>query len=274
MSGGRTIWWPKDTAWHRRERIVELGEEFGPVGPLIIDWLSCEAKVQDDGGTVKSGVRSVARGCFTDVVTVRHVLSGAVRVEQLEDFEEANGRFECRISGWKADNERGSAAVRKRAQREREQAGTGSTEPNPENPEIVTSVTERDLSRPVPSSHLREEKRRVKQLPPKPPASGGRQRDRERFEKEIAAWVVANPVIVSDEWRAVRSGLDDRLGPEALVALSSLHLHAVSDEAWVVGVASGQADWLSKRFGSVVSEAAAKTVEFVDCGCEPARAAA
>jgi hypothetical protein len=157
MASGRTIWWPKDTAWWRREWIVELGEEFGAAGPAIIDWLSCEAKLQDNGGAVKSGVKSVARGTFVDVVTVGHVLSRAVALGQLEDFEERDGRFECRISGWKADNERGTATLRKRQQRDRQGAASGLLEPNlpPGQPE-----TGRDLSRDVPSGPLRVEERR------------------------------------------------------------------------------------------------------------------
>lgn len=274
MSGGRTIWWPKDTAWHRRERIVELGEEFGPVGPLIIDWLSCEAKVQDDGGKVKSGERSVARGCFTDVVTVRHVLSRAVTIEQLEDFEEANGRFECRISGWKADNERGSSAMRKRAQREREQDDTGSVEPNPEKEPPVTGRPKRDLSRSVPLCHEREEKRREKKLPPQPPASG-RARDKEKFAKEMAEWVDAHPSIESDEWNVVMGELAVRVdAPTFNLSLASLHLHA-NDDTLIVGTADPRgAGWIEKRFGRLVAEVAGKPVEFVGCGCAPARAAA
>jgi hypothetical protein len=112
VADGRTYWWPKDAAWWRREAVVELGEEFGPAGPAVLDWLSCEAKAQNDGGWVKTGVRSCSRGCFVDVVTVGHVLSRAVTLGSLDDFEERDGRFTCRISGWASDNERGRAAVR------------------------------------------------------------------------------------------------------------------------------------------------------------------
>jgi hypothetical protein len=156
VSAGRTIWWPKDTAWWRREWIVDLGEEFGSAGPSVIDWLSCEAKVQDDGGRVRTGVKSVARGSFVDLVTVGHVLSQAVTIGLLEDFEGGVGRFECRISGWTADNERGSATLRKRKQRDGESRST-----EPDSPDSA-SVTRRDMSRTVTSGHLREEKRRVK----------------------------------------------------------------------------------------------------------------
>ena len=78
MSDGRTHWWAKDSAWWRREWIVELGEEFGAEGPAVIDWLACEAKAQNDGGFVKAGRKSVARGCFVPAETVSHVLSRSV----------------------------------------------------------------------------------------------------------------------------------------------------------------------------------------------------
>lgn len=119
MSGGRTIWWGKDCAWWEREAVVALGEEFGAEGPAILDWLSCKAKAQNDGGYVKAGFRSVARGCFIgELVTVSHVLSRAVTLGSLDDYEESGVTFTCRISGWKADQARAGAAVRKAKSRE------------------------------------------------------------------------------------------------------------------------------------------------------------
>lgn len=147
MSDGRTVWWPKDSGWWRREYVVELGEEFGPAGPAVLDWLSCEAKAQNDGGRVKAGIKSAARGCFVDVLTVGHVLSRSVTLGALDDFEERGGRFVCRISGWSSDDARGRAAVRKARQRERE---SGSVEPDSPH---MDAVTERDTSRPVTVSH-------------------------------------------------------------------------------------------------------------------------
>jgi hypothetical protein len=142
VSDGRTIWMPKDTGWWRREHVVELGEEFGPVGPAVLDWLSCEAKLQNDGGNVKAGPRTLARGVFSDLVTVRNVLSRAVTIGALHHFEEHDGRFTCTISGWSSDNQRGWNAFRQADYRAKN----------------AEEVTERNaLSRPVAP---REEKRR------------------------------------------------------------------------------------------------------------------
>lgn len=147
MSGeGRTFWWAKDAGWWRRELIVALGEEFGPLGPAVIDWLSCEAKAQNDAGRVKSGPRSLARGVFSDVETVSHVLSRSVTLGLLDDFEERDGRFTCRVSGFQADQERGRAAARKAAQRDRER---GDSPANAEDPDDDLGVTGRDMSRSV-----------------------------------------------------------------------------------------------------------------------------
>jgi hypothetical protein len=120
VSDGRTVWWPKDAAWWRREHVVALGEEFGPAGPAVVDWLTCEAKAQNDGGWVKAGVRSCARGAFVDVDVVGAVLARAAALGALDDYELAGGRVSARISGWAQDNERGRAAFRKAQQRERD----------------------------------------------------------------------------------------------------------------------------------------------------------
>jgi hypothetical protein len=62
MSAGRTSWWPKDAAWHRRELIVELGEEFGAEGPAVIDVLCAWAQEQRSRGSSAAGsARSPAK---------------------------------------------------------------------------------------------------------------------------------------------------------------------------------------------------------------------
>lgn len=113
MTHGRTVWWAKDSGWWRREGIVELAEEFGTDGPAVLDWLCCEAKAQNDDGHVKSGFKAVSRGAFVTPEVTCHVLSRSVQLGLVDDYEEAGGRFTCRISGWTADQERGRAAVRK-----------------------------------------------------------------------------------------------------------------------------------------------------------------
>jgi hypothetical protein len=149
MASGRSFWRAKDVRWRSREWIVILGEEFGADGPAVIDWLEDEAKLQNNAGRVKAGPRTVARETFVDAVTVGHVLSRAVTLGLLENFEERNGRFECTVNWWVADQGKAAAANRKADQRARESMSTGESGPT-----ITVSHAE---SRPVtecpPTSH-------------------------------------------------------------------------------------------------------------------------
>ena len=175
MSAGRTIWFPKDVAWWRRERVVALGEEFGADGPAVLDWLTLEAKAQNDGGRVKTGVRSISRGCFVAADVVRHVLSRAVTLGALDDFEESGEVITCRISGFKGDEDRGRAAVRQAAKRSKD---------------AESEAASHGMSRPVTPSHAefhREEKRKEVTPPSIPPLRGGRQRDKDALRDWISS---------------------------------------------------------------------------------------
>lgn len=141
---GRTVWLAKDADWHLREWLVDLGEEFGSPGPLIIDWLECAAKRQNNSGRVKAGVKALARGVYCDVVTVRDVLSRSVTLGLLTDFEETSGLFKCVISWWQADQEKALHADRQQRYRERLQE---KAEPSDGSRRSVTKVTSRGQDR-------------------------------------------------------------------------------------------------------------------------------
>ena len=141
---GRTVWLAKDADWHLREWLVDLGVEFGSPGPLIIDWLECAAKRQNNSGRVKAGVKALARGVYCDVVTVRDVLSRSVTLGLLTDFEEAGGLFKCVISWWQADQEKALHADRQQRYRERLQE---KPEPSDVSRRSVTKVTSRGQDR-------------------------------------------------------------------------------------------------------------------------------
>lgn len=121
MADGRTYWWAKDAQWLARDGIVELGTEFGPVGPLIIDAICGMAKLENDAGKVFTGHAAVAYAAFTDPDTCRAVVLRAVEIGVLDDFEpEPDGRrFAVRVSGWRADQKKGRAADRDAARRAR-----------------------------------------------------------------------------------------------------------------------------------------------------------
>lgn len=119
MAGGKTYWWAKDAAWLRRENIVELGDRFGPAGPLVIDALCGMAKLENDAGRVFTGYKTLGREAFTDPETVRQIvaMAGALGVlDEVTQYPDGR-RFACRISGWVVDQEKGRAADRKAKQR-------------------------------------------------------------------------------------------------------------------------------------------------------------
>lgn len=122
MSDGRTTWWGKDSEWWGRERHIALGEEFGSEGPTVIDWLSCQAQKQRDGGRVKTGYRAVVRGCFvSSVERAKAIIAHAVRIGVLDDFEDGEP-FTARISGWSSDQSAIRAAARQADKRARDSA--------------------------------------------------------------------------------------------------------------------------------------------------------
>lgn len=204
---GRTVWLAKDAAWWRRGRIVELGEEFGADGPAVIDWLTCEAKAQNDGGWVKTGHKPISRGCFVDLVTVCPILSRAVQLGLLDEFQGTETVFTCRISGWKDDQEKPLAAARKAEQRARESSekpvDTGDSP-------LGHFGTELDTAQLVP---LRPEKSltgqdSTEELPPLPPR-GGRHRDHLAFDEQVRAYTRTLPVDAThpDTWHQVKAAI-------------------------------------------------------------------
>ena len=77
---GRTTWWPKDAAWLRRELVVELGDEFGPSGPLVLDALCGWAQEQRSSGLVRGGWRALAREAFVTVCCAQTVVERAAQI--------------------------------------------------------------------------------------------------------------------------------------------------------------------------------------------------
>lgn len=222
MTAGRTTWWPKDAAWHRRERIVLLGEEFGAAGPNTLDVLCAWAQEQRAAGQVRGGFRSLAREAFVDVAEARTIVEHAAKAGALDDLEidEDGRRFICRVSGWEADQQRGRAAFRKAAQRERE-AETAQESGNHDGTSHAESgqvTPQRDESRPAtPSTPPDLTRPNQKTEPPQPPEgeheidldgdpperpTKNRQSDLRRYEDDLRAW---------SEGLLPRAGPDDAL---------------------------------------------------------------
>lgn len=156
---GRTSWWPKDAAWHRRERIVELGHQFGAPGLTVMDVLSSWAQEQKSTeGRVRGGYRTLAREAFCDIDEARAIVAGAAEIGALHDLEPSkDGRlFECRVSGWAADQTRGRAAWRQQEKRDRDR-DVGDTETGEEvTPRHASS---RDVTGSPPPDQTRHKKK-------------------------------------------------------------------------------------------------------------------
>jgi len=116
VSDGRTYWWAKDAEWWDRSRVAQLAMRFGPLGPAVLDWLSCHAKSLNDGGRLKSGYAAVAKGiCALEGLPKAHtaervvgpVIAFAVEIGALDDYVQLDDdRFTCAISGWVDDQEK------------------------------------------------------------------------------------------------------------------------------------------------------------------------
>ena len=123
MSDGRSYWLALDAGWWDRALVVELTMSHGPLGPAALLWLMCHAKAQNDGGRVKSGWASVARGIGSDRGAVTSAIAEAASLGLLDEFEELDGhRFTCRISGWQGDQDRALGAARQARYRDRHAA--------------------------------------------------------------------------------------------------------------------------------------------------------
>jgi len=194
---GRTTWWPKDAAWLRRELVVELGDEFGPSGPLVLDALCGWAQEQRSSGLVRGGWRALAREAFVTVCCAQTVVERAAQIGALDDLElDSDGRrFTCRVSGWQADVERGRSALRMAKSRAVTDDLDDDSEPNtPEQDATARNVLRRVTPRPLHNITKEEQHPQTPKgdlpvplvAPVKP--SGQRKRDLDKWQAEFDAW--------------------------------------------------------------------------------------
>lgn len=204
MSAGKTYWWAKDAAWLDREAVVELGVQFGPGGPLVLDALCGMAKLENDAGRVFTGLLSLARKTFTEPDLVHSVVVAAAALGALDDleFDEDGRRFRCRISGWQADQGRGYESVRKSMQR----ASAG----NPA-PDAVPSTG--TLSRSVPKCPPTGQDR-TEETPFVEPAEAGLARELFGYWQERCGHQKAKAT--PERLRAIRARLRDGYTPDQI----------------------------------------------------------
>jgi 5-methylcytosine-specific restriction endonuclease McrA len=70
-------WFRLDADFLGDDRIIEIGEAFGPAGPAVFVALMGAAKTQNENGTVRFGWRALARTCFLSDVDLAQQVVGA-----------------------------------------------------------------------------------------------------------------------------------------------------------------------------------------------------
>lgn len=96
-----------DRDYLAQDTIRDLGDRFGATGPLVFLALILNAgkgiteRALDDLGRVELRWSALARETFTDVATVRSIVTTAVELGLLDRFEGDGTRFSARLT--KAD---------------------------------------------------------------------------------------------------------------------------------------------------------------------------
>jgi hypothetical protein len=104
--------------------------------------------------------------------------------------------------------------------------------------------------------------------PPEPPR-GGRRRDRQRFEEELAAWS-PHPAELDDQvapaFERVRAVVVEKIArPTTRAWLAELHPHEHNGRGLVLGAPADKREWIVGRFGALLEQAAGGSVVIVPC---------
>jgi hypothetical protein len=92
-----------DREYLHQDTVRELGERFGPAGPLIFMAIILEAGKALSGtapGEVELRFRALARLTFVDVDIAREVVTAAAEVGLLADMKSDGERFRARLTKW------------------------------------------------------------------------------------------------------------------------------------------------------------------------------
>lgn len=150
---GRTNWFSEDAGLLRRELVFELGAEHGAAAQNVYRHLRDLAQEQrSEDGTILAGFRTVSTLAHVTPSECRRFVEAAAALGLLDDLDvyEDERRFTCRVSGWRADQDRGDATLRKRDQRDREQAEAEAearlSRPDVTTPPLVTPRRDNDPS--------------------------------------------------------------------------------------------------------------------------------
>lgn len=258
----RITWRAKPCGWRDRERVVALGDEFGPAGPLLLDALEELAKEQRADGEVRTGLRALARAAFLPrggegVQLARDVLAFAVRVGALDDLSvggEDDMTVTCRVSGFAEDQGKGYESVRKGQQRASDDARDDLGH-RPDARDNTSSCPGSGDT--VPFCPPTGQDRTVQTTTPMPPNKGAVRFDRKVVPAEVLSTATA---ILDDFNRQAGTGYGALTGQgqpsEALKRiLGALRDHPTLDQAKasrIVTIALGRPFWEGKPQPGVV----------------------
>jgi hypothetical protein len=126
-------WFAMSTKTFSDPKVVQLGEEHGPVGLAWWTLLLCEAGAQEKGGTVEVSFRGFSFELHTDPETVGKVLDSAQRIGLCHTVSRDVHGFKITLPAWK----RWQAAGRQ-AERRKRLRGADVTESHDQSRDVTT----------------------------------------------------------------------------------------------------------------------------------------
>lgn len=151
------------------DKIGNVGEDFGAIGPWAYVVLMCGAKLRSDGGRVKYTWRGWKRAIYShDIEEARQVLAQLGEQELVLNVEADETGFEAQVAAWR-DWNKGHAALR-------QQRARSVTERD----EALRSVTERDEITPIEERRGKENRKQSSVASQPQPASSARATTRKK----------------------------------------------------------------------------------------------
>ena len=142
-------WFSMSTQFLTDPKVEDLGERFGPAGPLVVVALLGRAKIADDAGRVTCSFRTLGNEAFVDRATAREIVADMIKVGLVEAVSESESEASVRFLAWRRWQDAGRKA------RERE-----SREPTSQ----ANVRTRPEVSRPVPTDKTdRQDKKETKE---------------------------------------------------------------------------------------------------------------
>lgn len=122
-------------------KIEDLGEKYGPGGPLTFVALLGRAKIANDGGRVTCSYRTLAHEVFVDRADVARMIEGAAEVDLLTIERSDDGEVTVRISAFARWQDTSRKAEERKAKKPTSQANVQTC---PEVSEVVPTDRQTD----------------------------------------------------------------------------------------------------------------------------------